>query len=152
MLGDMTDLAARHHLLTLDDYFRLEAAAVDVKHEYVAGQVYAMSGASRRHNRIAGNIFARLWTAARGGPCRVYMSDVKLRAAHDVVYYPDVMVACGAEGTDPLVEDAPCLVVEVLSPSTQLTDRREKALVYRQLASLRAYVIVDQARRWVHRY
>jgi Uma2 family endonuclease len=142
----------RHRPITIDDYLRLEAAAVDVKHEYVAGDVYAMTGGTRRHNYIAGNIFTRLRLAARGGPCRVYMSDVKLRAARDVVYYPDVMVACGPEGTDPLVEDAPCVVVEVLSPTTQATDRREKAMVYKQLAGLRAYVIVEQERRRVQRH
>src|SRR5919197_6022526 len=136
--------------MSMGDFLRLEGASPP-RHEYVAGEVYALSGATRRHNRIAGNIFARLWTAARGGPCRVYMSDVKLHVARDVIYYPDVMVACGPEGNDPLIEHAPCLVVEVISPSTEMIDRREKAMVYKGIASLKAYLIVHQDCRRVER-
>lgn len=84
-----------------------------VRHEYVGGMVYATVGATKRHNRIAGNVYARLLAAARGGPCRVYMEAVKLRV-EDVIYYPDVMVACGAED-DPFIENAPRLAVEVAS-------------------------------------
>ena len=147
----MAEPATHDRLLTVEEYLRLEETA-PIRHEYVAGAVYAMTGATRRHNRIVGNIFARLWTAARGGPCRVYTEAVKLRAARDVIYYPDVMVACGAEGDDPLVEHAPCLVVEVLSPSTESTDRREKALVYKSLSGLEAYLVVHQASRRVERH
>nr|MBA3793598.1 Uma2 family endonuclease [Rubrobacter sp.] len=100
-----------------------------VRHEYVAGEVYAMTGASRRHNRIAGNVYRRLADAAAGGPCRVYMETVKLRK--DIFYYPEVMVACGSEPENPYYEDAPCLVVEVVSPSTESTDRREKLAAYK---------------------
>ncbi|MBA2617877.1 MAG: Uma2 family endonuclease, partial [Rubrobacter sp.] len=103
-----------------------------VRHEYVAGEVYAMTGASRRHNRIAGNVYRRLADAAAGGPCRVYMETVKLRI-EDVFYYPDVMVACGPEPDDPYYEDDPCLVVEVVSPSTETTDRREKLAAYKRI-------------------
>ena len=108
--------------------------------------------ASKRHNRIVGNIYARLLASARGGPCRVYMETVKVRATDDVIYYPDVMVACGPENDDPLVEDAPCLVVEVTSPSTEVIDRREKMLAYRRIPSLEAYVIVDPESPRVERY
>lgn len=127
-------------------------ATASVRHEYVAGQVHAMTGASRRHNRLIVNLVTRLAAAARGGPCRVYASDVKLRAAPNIFYYPDVMVACGPPGDDPLVEQAPCLVVEVLSPSTESVDRREKALVYRSIATLRAYLVVHQDERRVERH
>ncbi len=138
----MADPAARRPL-SVEEYLRLEETA-SVRHEYVAGEVYAMTGASLRHNRIAGNIFARIHAATRGGPCRVYMEGARLRAARDIYYYPDVMVACGPAGDDPLAEHDPCLVVEVLSPATQEIDRREKALIYKGLASVRAYLIVHQ--------
>lgn len=147
----MAEPAARRTLPTVEDYLGLEAAS-SVRHEYLAGEVYALAGATRRHNRIALNIATRLITAARGGPCRVYVSDVKLLAARDVVYYPDVMVACGPEAEDPLVEHAPCLVVEVISPSTEMIDRREKAMVYKGIAGLRAYLMVHQERRRVERH
>lgn len=144
----MGQLARRNPPLDVEEYLQAEQTSL-VKHEFVGGEVYAMSGASRRHNRIAGATYARLLAAAGADPCRVYMADVKLRAARDIVYYPDVMVACGPETGDPYVEDQPCLVVEVLSPSTEQIDRREKLLVYKQIPSLRAYLIVSQERRHV---
>ena len=79
------------------------------------------------------------------------MVDVRLRIGDDVVYYPDVMVARGPRPADPRIEDAPCLVVEVLSPSTRRTDRHEKAAVYETIPSLGAYLIVEQDRRLVER-
>lgn len=143
--------AVRHQTLTVEEYLNLEAAA-SVRHEYVAGVMYVLAGASKRHNRIALNIARLLSDAAGEGPCRVYMSDVKLRAAEDVYYYPDVMVACGPEGEDSLVEDAPCLVVEVASPSTVMIDRREKLVAYKRMPTLEAYVIVEQDDRRVQRH
>lgn len=138
-------------LPSVEDYLRHEEASA-VKHEYVAGEVFAMAGSSKRHNEIAVNLATRLKGPAREAGCRVYVSDVKLRAAEDTIYYPDLMVVCAARGEDPLVEDAPCLVVEVLSPSTETVDRREKALVYKRMPSLRGYLIVHQDRRRVERH
>jgi Uma2 family endonuclease len=136
--------------LTIDEYFELEERST-TRHEYVEGEVYAMSGVTRRHNAIAGNVYARLRAAARRGPCRVHISDVKLRMGR-VIYYPDVMATCGSEPVDERIEDAPCLVVEVLSPSTEAVDRREKLMMYKRLRSLGAYLLVDQEQRRVDRY
>lgn len=138
-------------LLSVGEYLRVEEAS-PVKHEYVAGRIFALAGATKRHNQITVNLAARLHAAARGGPCRVYVADVKLRASEEVLYYPDVMVACGPAGDDPLIEDSPCLVIEVTSPSTVMIDRREKALAYRQIAGLQAYVIVHQDEPRVERH
>ncbi len=146
----MVERVETHKLLTVEEYLKLEETAT-VKHEYVAGTIHAMVGATKRHNRIALNTATRLLAAARGGSCRIYAMDVKVRV-EDVFYYPDVMVSCGPENDDPLVEDEPCLIVEVASPSTQSTDRREKLLNYRKIPSLRAYLIVDQNRRWIERH
>lgn len=146
----MTHPARRDRFLTIEEYFALEEASA-TRHEYVDGEIYAMSGVTRTHSRIAMNIGARVWAAARGGPCRVHQSEVKLRVGR-IVYYPDVMVACGPAPADPRLEDAPCLLVEVLSPSTEPTDRREKLMVYRSIATLRTYLIVDQECRLVDRY
>lgn len=71
--------------LTIEEYLKLEESAT-VRHEYVAGEIHAMTGASRRHNRIAGNVYRRLADAAAGGNCRVYMETVKLRVATDTVW------------------------------------------------------------------
>ena len=144
----MAEPTTPHDPLTVEEYLELEESAT-VRHEYVGGEIFAMVGATKRHNRIIVNITSRLWEAARGGDCRVYSEGVKLRVADDVIYDPDVMVACGPEGEDPVVEDDPCLVVEVASPSTETTDRREKLAAYKRMLDLRGYLIVAHHRRWV---
>lgn len=146
----MADPLRRDRPLTVEEYLAFEAASPE-RHEFVDGEIYAMSGAFRRHSKIAMNIAARVWNTAHRGPCRVHRGEVKARIGR-IYYYPDVMVACGPEPDDPHLEDAPCLVVEVLSPSTESTDRREKLMVYRRLASLGTYLVVDQDRRLVDRY
>ncbi len=145
----MTNLFPRDRLLTIEEYFHLEEQST-VRHEYLDGEIRAMSGVTRQHSRITMNVGARLWAAARGGSCRVHQSDVMLQIGK-VVYYPDVMAACGPEPDDPRVELEPTLIVEVLSPSTERTDRGEKAMSYRGLPSLTTYIIVEQDRRWVER-
>lgn len=132
--------------LTEREYLDREAQA-DERHEYVGGAVYAMAGADERHNRIAGNVFVTLRVAARGTPCGVYISDMKLRVARAAAYYyPDVMLSCEPASPATLSKEAPCLIAEVLSPSTAATDTREKLHAYRGIDTLRYYVIVDSDR------
>lgn len=147
----MAESAIPHRPISVQEYLDMEEAAT-IRHEYVSGTIHAQAGATKRHNRIALNIATRLASSARGGPCRVYASDVKLRVADDIFYYPDVMVACEREGENPIYEDAPCLVVEVVSPSTASIDRREKLNAYRKLPTLKAYFIVDQETRRIGRH
>ncbi len=130
------------------EYLALEAQS-PLKHEYVAGGIYAMTGASLRHNVIALNIAALLRAHLRGSPCRTFMSDAKLRVNKlNSYYYPDVMVTCdpGHQNITPgdTVIEAPRLVVEILSNSTEATDLREKLLAYRSLPSMLEYVLVRQ--------
>ena len=142
---------AVHELLSVEEYLELEESSA-VKHEYVGGMIFALAGASDRHNRITLNIASRLLAAGRGGLCRVYVSDVRLQV-DDVFYYPDVMVACEPPASEnPTSRRDPCLLVEVLSPSTEATDRREKLMVYRQIPTVKAYLVVDQDRRRVERH
>ena len=145
----MANPFARDRLLTIEEYFHLEEQST-VRHEYLDGEVRAMSGVTRQHSRITMNVGARLWAAARGGPCRVHQAEVMLRIER-VVYHPDVMAACGPEPDDPRVELAPSVIVEVLSPTTERTDRGEKAMTYRGLPSLTTYLIIEHDRRWVER-
>lgn len=147
----MAESAALHSPLSIEQYLELEETAT-VRHEYVGGRVFAMAGATRRHNRITLNIARRFADAAEGTPCRVSMSDVKVKTPDDVVYYPDVMVACEPEPENHYLEIEPCLIVEVSSPSTETTDRREKMMAYKKIPTLRAYLIVDQERRRVERH
>lgn len=148
---------ANYAQVSEEDYLALEAQSPS-KHEYVAGSIYAMTGASLRHNVLAGNIYTLLRAHLRGTPCRTFMSDAKLRVAKiHSYYYPDVMVTCDPrhQSISPAdnVVDTPRLVVEILSQSTEATDRREKLLAYRSLPSLLEYMLVsqDEASIEIHR-
>lgn len=110
-----------------------------VKHEYLDGAVRAMAGASIRHNRISGNLYLQFRIHSR---CRASIADVKVQTP-GAYYYPDVLLSCAAE-TDPYIEREPCLIAEVLSPSTEVIDRTEKLRRYRRVPSLQAYLLVDQ--------
>ncbi len=138
--------------LTEDDYLRVEEAAA-VKHEFVAGRVHAMAGASERHNRIALNIAFHLRAATRGRACRAFMADMKLRLDEGpVFYYPDAMLVCDPADDHPTYKRAPCLIAEVLSPATGAIDQREKWSAYRKLPSLRYYLLVDSERLWARAF
>lgn len=129
----------------LFDYLAVDDAST-IRHEYVGGQVYAMTGGTMRHNRIAGNLFRLLAERLDATRCQVFINDVKLHVqASDSVYYPDVFVYCGsALANDAKVVQDAALIVEVLSESTAEIDRREKLVAYRKLPGLRAYWIVSQ--------
>ncbi|GAC1446325.1 MAG: Uma2 family endonuclease [Pyrinomonadaceae bacterium] len=132
------------HKISVEDYLEGEKIS-EIRHEYLDGEVYAMSGASRRHNEICGNLYERLRTRLRGGQCRTYMNEVKVYvAAHNAFYYPDVVVTCDPQDDDEYIIKHPSLIVEVLSPSTEATDRREKLFAYQKIESLVEYVIVEQ--------
>jgi len=146
----MTNL--KYSRLTEADYLLGEFAS-EIRHEYVDGEVFAMAGAGEAHNLIAGNIFAKLRGLVRGGPCRVYISDMKLRVkTWKAYYYPDVMVTCNPTDSEANYKERPSLVVEVLSPSTERTDRREKMLAYRTLTDLREYLLVATDKQHVELY
>jgi Uma2 family endonuclease len=149
----MAKRATPHRLPTVEEYLALEEESA-VHHEYVASMIYAHAGGTSRHNAIAANVLAELWNAARGRSCCVYGSDMRLRAVDDVFYYPEVMVVCGDDEAEEgaLYQHAPCLIVEITSPSTESIDRREKACTYRKIPNLHAYLVVDQDRRWVERH
>ncbi len=129
--------------ISVADYLAGEQVA-EVRHEYVAGQVFAMVGATRGHNLVALNIASFLRRHLSGSPCSTYMSDMKVRIeAADAFYYPDVMVSCETLPLDAIYLEQPILIVEVLSPSTENIDRREKRLNYQKLPSLREYILVS---------
>lgn len=125
------------------------------RHEYVNGEVFLMTGTTTAHNVICLNIASSLRDGLRGKPCRVYMADVKLRVdAANCFFYPDLMVTCSAnDRQQSQVQSEPTVVIEVLSDSTAGYDQDTKFEAYRQLASLREYVLVaqDGARVMVYR-
>lgn len=141
--------------VTPEEYLALERAA-SYKSEYVDGELFAMSGASRRHNLISLNIGAELRAQLRDRPCEVYTSDMRVKVRLSGLYtYPDVVVVCEEPAFEDTVGDTllnPTLLVEVLSRSTADYDRGSKFEHYRTLASLREYLLVAQEKPHVVHY
>ena len=133
-------------LISPQQYLERERVT-EYKSEYLGGRIFAMVGASERHNRVAGNIFFHLRQATRSRSCRVFMSDMKLQIAHyRIYYYPDVMLVCDDHDDHPIYKTAPCFIAEMLSSSTETTDQREKWSRYRNIPSLRYYLMADSRR------
>ncbi|ASF47699.1 Uma2 family endonuclease [Methylovulum psychrotolerans] len=134
------------------DYLAMEMTSPE-RHEYVDGVIFAMTGASRAHNQIGGNIYSFLHGQVKNTPCRVYMSDVKLKIADKkTYYYPDVMLGCSRQETDDYAVTEPCLIVEILSPATALTDKREKWAAYQHIPSVQEYCLVAQDKYSIKKY
>ena len=147
-------LAHRTAWITPQEYLELEGRS-DVRHEYFAGEMFAMAGASAAHNFIARNIFAALHAHLAGKRCAPFMNDMRTHVARDDderYYYPDVMVNCDSAGLHTYFCETPAVIFEVLSPETQSLDRREKRLAYQSLPSLPTYILVAQDRREVTIY
>jgi Uma2 family endonuclease len=126
--------------MTLEEYLDAEERS-QIRHEFVGGHMWAMTGGTKDHNDIAVSLGSALHGAARQYGCRVFINDVKLQVGFDV-YYPDLMVTCDSSD-DPRIETNPCLVVEVMSPSSRVTDRREKLIAYKRIDSLQTYLVID---------
>ena len=144
----MTTQTLPQALASIEEYLEGEQHG-DTKHEYLAGQVVAMVGATRTHALIAGSLHAALLPAARRKGCQLFMADMKVRIDHadeSYFYYPDVVLSCATADKHPLYTALPCLIVEVLSPSTERIDTREKLFAYRLLPSLREYLLLRQDR------
>ena len=139
--------AAVEFRMSAADFLRWDEAQ-NVKHEFVQGEVFAMTGVSDRHATTVGNLYIALRTHLRGSPCQVYATDVKLRVdAADAYFYPDLMVTCGeADRRSPLVKSEAKFIAEVLSPATAAHDRGDKFLAYRALPSLHEYLLIDSDR------
>jgi len=116
-----------------------------IRHEYVAGQVYAMIGGSIYHNRIAGNSFTELKARMGQSNCDVFMADIKRRTEH-AFYYPDLMVVCDPADTDPYIETKAVLIIEVISPNSRSIDEREKRLAYQNCPTVQEYLLAEQDR------
>jgi Uma2 family endonuclease len=138
-----------------EEYLRLERQS-EYKSEYLNGEIFAMSGASRRHNLITANIGGEFNQQLRGKPCEAYISDMRVKVTATGLYtYPDVVVVCG----EPKFEDRyldtllnPTVLVEVLSPSTERYDRIAKTSYYRTLNSLAEHLLVAQDEVRLERY
>lgn len=137
--------------VTVEEFLRIEESS-PIRHEYVGRMLYAMTGGSLRHSELVGNVYTAVRPGTRQQRCRIYSSDALVEGDAEHIYYPDVVVACDARDTDERILKYPCLVVEVLSPSTSTTDRREKASAYRTISTLRSYLIVHQDQVRIEHY
>jgi Uma2 family endonuclease len=138
--------AVTRDFVSVETYLEQEALS-DVRHEYINGTLYPMFGPSEAHARISGNLFAALHGHVRGKSCTAYIENFKVRIETDdwdVIYYPDIMVACTRDGVEDYFLRYPKLVVEVLSPSTESIDRREKLLSYKQIPTVEEYALLSQ--------
>ncbi len=136
--------------LTCEEYLQMEEHS-PIKHEYIDGQIYAMVGANDAHVTIALNLATILRSHVRGSGCRVYMADMKARIESlNRYFYPDILVTCDPRDQEtPLEKRFPCLIVEVLSDSTEAFDRGDKFADYQTLDSLQEYVLINTKRQRV---
>ncbi len=144
----MNPLTAERTGIGVEEYLEGELYS-DVRHEYAAGEVYAMVGASDRHGLIAGNLFALIRPRARKAGCQLFIADMKVRLRlndQDYFYYPDLVLSCEPDDRATYYRESPCLIIEVLSQATERIDRREKLFAYQAIPSLREYLLVSQER------
>ena len=134
-----------------EEYLRIDRESLDIKYEYDDGWIYAMAGGSTSHSLLAGNMFAILRSHLRGGPCKVYTSDMRVCISELQYFYPDVSVSCDPEDTQAIKDNlqSPRLIVEVLSPSTEMHDRTRKFARYQRCPTIQEYVLVSQKRQEV---
>ncbi len=140
---------------TPEEYLALEETA-EYRSEYYRGEIFAMSGGSANHNRISGNIYTAMNIAFENKPCEAFITDMRLLVKKNGLYtYPDVMVVCGqikfVEGRTDTITN-PVVVIEVLSESTQDYDRGSKFMLYRALASLQEYILIEQDKIHIERF
>jgi len=124
-------------------YLQLEQSS-EYKHELEAGHLIAMTGASKNHNLIAGNLFVQFRLQCKGGPCDVYQSDMKLKTPTGNFRYPDCMIVCEDNTDSDYIIQSPSIIVEVLSRSTRKTDNTTKYLEYINIESLQHYLVIEQ--------
>ncbi|NRF66788.1 Uma2 family endonuclease [Aquincola sp. S2] len=138
--------------LSLADFLAWENAQVE-KHEYYRGEVFAMVGGRRSHGRVMLNLARQLMNRLDGSPCQVFADSMKVQVGDDAILYPDIFVTCDKAdlATDQIFR-APTLVIEVLSPSTQACDRSQKFALYRRIATLQEYVLVDPETRRIEAF
>jgi Uma2 family endonuclease len=129
--------------LSFDAYLVFEKTS-PVKHEFIDGQLFMMAGASERHNRLAFLLAMQLEMVTQEQPCQVYLLDLLVRTPNNLAYYPDVFVVCDPSDDETQVKRKPCLIIEILSDSTEVIDRGEKLSSYTQIDALQTYVLISQ--------
>ena len=141
--------------LTVEDYLKFERKS-EIKHEFFDGEIFAMSGAKRNHNKISTNLNGLVWQHLKGKNCENYSSDMRVFLPSTGLYtYPDLVIVCGEPQFQDDVFDTllnPVLLIEVLSDSTESYDRGKKFQHYRSIETLQEYVLVSQTEARIEKY
>jgi len=140
--------------ITSEEYLAFERQAEE-RHEFVDGIIYAMSGASRHHVRIASNLIMNLGIQFKGRDCGAYASDLRVKVNETDYVYPDVVAVCGEEQFEDGQFDTllnPSVIIEVLSKSTQNYDKNKKMALYQNLSTVQDYVLIAQDQYRVEHY
>jgi Uma2 family endonuclease len=147
--------ALKYNYISQEEYLEQERAATE-KHEYYQGEIFAMSGASLKHNRVFSNLFIGIGNQLKGKGCQPYGSDLRIHVPKNTLYtYPDISIICG----DPNLMDEkfdtatnPSVIIELLSKSTRNYDRIEKFSLYRDIDTLQEYILVDTEKTHVEKH
>lgn len=141
--------------ITPEQYLESERLALE-KHEFYLGEIFAMSGASFRHNQIFKNTYGNLFNKLKGKPCQPYGSDLRIHIPNNSLYtYPDISIICGKPEMTDTVKDTitnPSVIIEILSKSTYDYDKGQKFTLYRDIDSLREYILIDSMSIRVEHY
>ena len=141
--------------MSIEEYLALDRASLDVRYEYIDGVVTMLAGGSANHSRISVNITSQLYIALRNKSCQVFNSDLKVSISAERFVYPDVSVSCDArdqaQGSNDIIQH-PCIIFEVLSPSTEAYDRTKKFMYYRECSSVKEIVFVNTQEQAVDLY
>ncbi|HEY8896210.1 MAG TPA: Uma2 family endonuclease [Niastella sp.] len=131
---------------TIEEYLEMERAS-DIKHEYYQGEIFAMAGAGPGHNLIFSNVFGELYVSLKGKPCRPYGSDMRIHIPENTLFcYPDISIFCGEPITTDKEKDSvlhPTIIIEIMSKSTRSYDQTTKFDLYRDIPTLKEYILID---------
>lgn len=128
--------------ISVEEYLKDELVR-DIKHELIDGQIYAMAGASANHERISSNVSRKFGNHLEGSPCEPFGSDMKVKVGSKF-FYPDVIVDCQFDESQPYYSDNPVIIIEVLSKSTRRIDETTKRFSYMNIPGLQEYVLIEQ--------
>ena len=142
-----------HPIMSIEDYLILDRNSKEARYEYLDGELRMLGGGSVYHSLIATNVTGILYGLLRGKPCRIYNSDIRLQLSQSRYVYPDVTVSCDQRDQEPGdTIQYPRVVIEVLSPSTEVTDRIKKFAYYRECPTIQEYIMIDSQKILVEIY
>ena len=155
MENEVKEPAPKYNYISAEEYLAEEREAFE-KHEYYQGEVFAMSGASLKHNIIFSNVLTELGSKLKGKGCQPFGSDLRIHIPKNTLYtYPDISIICGAPNlTDDKFDTAtnPSIIIELLSKSTRNYDKGDKFTLYRDIDSLQEYILIDTEKIYVEKH